>query len=136
MAGALLAGCGSDSNDSAADQDRLALEDLTAKIETAALETDVDAFCELMQPSLVKAAFGGPNGCLKTSESAVTPESPLAQLDVEEVVTDGEGAIVTYEQDPPGQVLFAREQDTWYIALDDLARAREEALRQNRSGSG
>jgi outer membrane murein-binding lipoprotein Lpp len=134
LAGALLAGCG-EQNDSPADQDRLALQDLSAQIELAALDTDVGAFCDLMQPSLVNSAFGGRQGCLKTAESAVAPDSPLAELEIEKVVTDGEGAIVTYSQEPPGQILFAREQGTWYIALDELARAREEALK-NQSGNG
>ncbi len=138
VAGALLAGCGEE-NDSPADQDRIALQNLSAQVELAALETDVDAFCDLMQPTLVDAAFGGREDCLKTSESAVAPDSPLAELEIEEVVTDGEGAIVTYKQDPPGQILFAREKGTWYIALDELARAREEALQNEgggNSGSG
>jgi len=134
LAGALLAGCG-EQNDSPTDQDRLALQDLSAQIELAALETDVGAFCDLMQPSLVKAAFGGRQGCLKTAESAVAPDSPLAELEIEKVVTDGEGAIVTYKQDPPGQILFARENGTWYIALEELARAREGALQES-SGPG
>jgi hypothetical protein len=128
----VLAGCGGEGTDSPADADRLALEQVTLEIEDAALSSNVEAFCDLVQPSLVKQAFGGRQGCLKVSRSAVTPESPLAALDVEAVVTDGEGAIVTYEQEPPGQVLFARENGTWYIALEEVARARRQAL-QNRN---
>ncbi len=137
VATGLLAGCGGDDSESiatATNDDRLALEKVTSQIEEAAADSDVEAFCDLVQPTLVKAAFGGRKGCIKVSDSAMTPDSPLAELDITDVVTDGDGAIVTYEQDPPGQVLFARENGNWYIALDELARARNKA-RQSESAS-
>jgi len=129
---ALLSGCGGDDGESiatATNDDRLALDKVTSQIEEAAKRSDVEAFCDLVQPALVKAAFGGRSGCLKVSRSVMTPDSPLAQLDVSEVVTDGNGAIVTYEQNPPGQVLFARENGNWYVALEELAGARAKALK-------
>ena len=126
----LMAGCGGDGDSiaTATDDDRLALEKITSQIEEAARSGDVEAFCDLVQPSLVKAAFGGRNGCITVSRSAMTPDSPLADLEITDLVTDGDGAIVTYAEDPPGQVLFARENGNWYIALDELARARRKAL--------
>jgi len=51
-------------------------------------------------------------------------------------VTDGDGAIVTYSEDPPGRVLFARENGNWYIALNELAQARQEALKNQDQNQG
>jgi len=134
----LLAGCTSgDEEDgsviTSTNADRLALEKVTSEIEEAARDADPVAFCGLVQPSLMNAAFGGRKACVRVSRSAMAPASPLAELEIADLVTDGDGAIVTFAQDPPGRILFAREDGNWYIALDELARAREAA---GGSGSG
>jgi hypothetical protein len=138
-AGALVSGCGGDDGESiatATNDDRLALEKVTSQIEQAAKDGDAEAFCGLVQPSLMQKAFGGRKACVRVSRSAMQPASPLTDLEITDIVTDGDGAIVTYSEDPPGQVLFARENGNWYIALDELARARTEALeKQGRNGN-
>ena len=131
----ILAGCGGGSDSelpATTPEDRSSLERVTEQIVGAAKTRDTQAFCDLVQPSLIEEAFGGRKGCLKVARASMVPQSPLARLEIEDIVTDGEGAIVTYAQEPPGDVLFAKEGGRWYIALNELAEARRDAMAEAR----
>jgi hypothetical protein len=135
---ALLAGCGGDSGPDVpptTPEDRQGLERVTDEIVAAARTRDIQAFCDIVQPSLVDEAFGGRKGCLRIARASMVPESPLARLEIEDVVTDGQGAIVTFAQNPPGDVLFVKEEGRWFIALNELAEARQDAANGG-SGTG
>jgi hypothetical protein len=109
-------------------QDRSALEGLSDKIASAASENDPATFCAVVQPSLVDEAFGGRRGCIRVIRQALKENSRvLKNLDIEKITVQGEGAIVTFAQNPPGDVLFVRESGEWYLSLNDLALQRQGA---------
>jgi hypothetical protein len=131
----ILTGCGGgDEAPPVSDQDRAALERLSSQIVTSARERDAESFCAIVQPSLLEDAFGGERGCRSLIRRALNQNARvLTDLDVERVTVQDEGAIVTYAQDPPGDVLFVREQGQWYLALNELAETRAGARGQNRA---
>jgi hypothetical protein len=109
-------------------RDRAALEGLTAEIVKSASDRDPARFCRVVQPSLVEEAFGGRQGCNRVIRQALKENSSvLKDLEIDRITVQGEGAIVTYVQDPPGDVLFVREEGEWYLSLNDLALQREAA---------
>jgi hypothetical protein len=130
-AAAFTGGCGG--GDDAAPpevsgQDRAALERLSEEISRSVTERDAASFCTIVQPSLVEEAFGGNRGCLRAVRRGLEQNSEiLDDLEIEKITVRGEGAIVSYAQDPPGDVLFVREQGEWYLALNDLSGQRQGA---------
>jgi hypothetical protein len=108
------------------DQDRAALERVSNEIVRSATERDPVRFCAVVQPSLVEDAFGGIKGCRAFVRQALRQNSRLLRnLDIEKITVQDQGAIVTYTQNPPGDILFVREQGKWYLALNDLALQRQ-----------
>jgi hypothetical protein len=131
LACALFAVAACDGDDGPApvsDQDRTALERLSAEIAKAASESDPARFCAVVQPSLVDEAFGGKRGCIRVIRQALKQNARvLADLEIERITVQDEGAIVTFVQNPPGDVLFVRENGDWYLSLNDLALQREQS---------
>lgn len=131
LAASVIAGCGGDSDDTpppVSDQDRAALERVSDEIVRSAAEKDPVRFCAVVQPSLVEDAFGGIKGCRAVIRQSLRQNSRLlGNLEIEKITVQDQGAIVTYAQDPPGDILFVREQGKWYLALNDLALQRQGA---------
>ncbi len=119
VAGALaFAGCGS--GDSGSEDDRAAIEQIVAGINTANADQDGAAYCDLLQPSTFFDTFTSRAKCARETNQILDQAGRQSELEVESISVDGDTARVTFTG-RSGEAPFVKEDGRWYLALGQAA---------------
>ncbi|MBK5110285.1 MAG: hypothetical protein JJE10_02835 [Thermoleophilia bacterium] len=128
----VLAGCGGDgSSDSAADEQ--SITELVGELNRITAGKDASGFCDVMQPSGVKANFNSRGRCVRETTRILQQAGPQPTLNIEDIAVDGDQATVNLEGSV-GELSLVRENGEWYIAFSDTGSGGSGSAGQEASG--
>ncbi len=114
-----LTACGgSGDSDSAADEQEIT--QLVGELNRITSEKDAAGFCDVMQPSGVKANFNSRGRCVRETTQILDQAGKQPALNIESISVDGDQATVELESGV-GELSLARENDRWFVAFSDTS---------------
>lgn len=115
---ALTACGGSGNSDSAADEQEIT--QLVGELNRITSEKDAAGFCDVMQPSGVKANFNTRGRCVKETTQILDQAGRQPTLNINDISVDGDQATVNLEGGV-GELSLARENGKWFVAFSDAS---------------
>lgn len=133
VAALALTGCGgSASSDDSADE--ASITALVGELNRVTAESDAAGFCDVMQPSGVKANFKSRSRCVSETRQILKQAGPQPVLNIEDINVDGDAATVQLEGSV-GELSLAREGGEWYVAFSDTSPGSADSAATGTSGS-
>ncbi len=111
----LLAGCGG--GDEASDADQDAITALVTEVNRITQAKDAEGFCEVIQPSGMKATFKSRSRCVRETEAILKQAGKQPTLEIDSIEVDGDTAQVKFKG-RNGDASLVREDGKWYIPLE------------------
>lgn len=115
----LVSGCGGGGG-SLSSADSQEITRLVGELNRVTAEGDAAGFCDVMQPSGVKASFNTRSRCVKETTQILKLAGPQPVLNIEDIDVDGDTATVKLEGSV-GELNLAREDGEWYVAFADTS---------------
>ena len=121
-----LSACGGDDG-SDADPKEAAAEKLSLvanvkqtsdRVSRASVDRDAAALCREFRPTQVEDQFGSLKACAKVVRRSFQGEPATKPFRVENISQVDGGLLVTYKDNPPGEIVFANEDGRLYIDLE------------------
>lgn len=112
---AAMAGCGGDSQDTAADEQ--AIRDLIQRVNQATAARDAGAACDAFAPSSIRAQFNTRGQCVRETAIILKQAGDQQPVQVQSVSVDGDRARVSFKN-RTGEVEVVRENGKWYIPIE------------------
>lgn len=111
----LVAGCGG--GDGNGETEVKAINALVAELNRVTSEKDATGFCDVMQPSGLKAAFNTKQRCVQETTKILKEAGKQPVLTVDSISVDGDQALVKFK-DRNGEAPLVKEDGKWYVPLD------------------
>lgn len=115
---AITACGGGDNSDSAADEQEITA--LVGELNRITADRDAAGFCDVMQPSGVKANFNTRRRCVRETTQILDQAGKQPTLNIDEISVDGDLATVSLEGGV-GELSLARENGRWFVAFSDAS---------------
>lgn len=111
-----LAGCGGGSDD-ARQEDRVAIEGVVERINTAVADGNAAAWCDVFSPESVTETFGSPGRCRTETEKVIAGQDADRRLRIEAIAFDGADAARVRFSGAAGEANMSRVDGEWYLDL-------------------
>jgi hypothetical protein len=119
VAALALVGCGgSGGSDDSADKESITV--LVGELNRVTADRDAAGFCDVMQPSGVKANFKSRSRCISETTQILKQAGRQPVLNIDEIDVNGDTATVKLEGSV-GELNLAREGGNWYVAFSDTS---------------
>ena len=116
IAAFVLSGCGGGSDDPR-EQDRVEIEAVVERINSAVSNGDAAAWCSVFSPESVTETFGSPARCRVETEKVIEGQESARLLEVKAIAFDGSDAARVAFTGAAGEANMSKVGGKWYLDL-------------------
>ena len=117
LAALSLVACGGGDEGDSREQDRVAIEALIERINTAVAKSDAASWCEAFSPESVTETFGSPARCRRETAAVIEGSDRGRRLRLEAVAYEGEDRARVRFSGAAGEANLTRIDGEWYLDL-------------------